>query len=150
MDMTTTRKMLRQDGVFSVATRDDTGAQVFVTCEHAYPDGKGNFLPKLQPGKYTCQRGTHYLGPNLTPLETFEVLNVIDAQGAPHHGILFVHPGNWGTDSEGCSVCGDTFAAGANPHDGMKQEEMVTNSRATFAKFMALQAGVNSFTLTVV
>lgn len=158
MNLTSTRVMLRSDGIFSKVIRDDNGEQVFVVCEHSYlqPDGVA-YLPILQPGVYDCVRGMHNLHgpivngkPTLIPFETFEVLGVVDSQGKAHSGILFVHFGNWETDSDGCSVCGSGFAVGADPADGMKLEEMVVNSRSTFTLFKGLQQGVDKFQLTVV
>lgn len=157
MNLTSTRVMQRSDGIFSKVTRDDTGEQVFVVCEHAYLQPDGSYLPILQPGVYTCVRGMHNLPGSVVnnmqtfiQFETFEVLGVFDAQGSKHTGILFVHFGNWETDSNGCSVCGSGFAVSANPHDGMKLEEMVVNSRSTFTLFKGLQQGVDTFQLTVV
>jgi hypothetical protein len=60
---------------------------------------------------------------------------------AGHTGLLF-HWGNWNRDSDGCILTGEAFADSA-------KGEMVTNSRASFARFMALQDGFDSFQLEV-
>ena len=141
MNLTLTRNQYRSDGVFSTLT-DENGNVVARTLDHAYDDGNGGWTAKIQPGTYTCQLGPHELEGMTAPFQTFEVLNVPDFQGAPVSGILF-HWGNYAKDSHGCLLLG-----ASEVFDGT--EEMVTNSRATFAQFMTLQAGIDQFTLTVV
>ena len=145
MDLTIKREQYLDDGIFSRVTRDDTGEEVMVTCEHAYPSGLPEYtwLPKVMPGKYTCVRGTHQLAHG-DPFETFEVTGV-----AGHSGILF-HRGNWQDDSRGCLLCGEDFAQTEHDAERPGPEDMVTNSRVAFESFMALQAGADVFTLTVV
>jgi len=137
MDMTTSRKMYRPDGIFSEVVRDDTGEVLMRTLEHAYQDeGTQAWAPKIPPGTYTCVRGTHELK-NGVPFTTYEVTGV---EG--HSGILF-HKGNWDKDSEGCILCGLEFADSS-------RGKMVTQSAVAFDKFMELQAGVDLFYLKVV
>lgn len=135
--------MKRPDGIFSTVTRDDTGQPFMVVLEHAYIQPDGSYDAKVSSGKYTCLRGIHHLGPNATPIETFEITGVIG-----HKGILF-HPGNWNEDTEGCSCVGSKFTQGEDPHAGGAVVEMVVNSQVTFKKFMAAQEGLNKFQLTV-
>lgn len=151
MNLTYLRRMYRADGVFSIATRDDTQEQFMVAVEHAYLDkDTQQYLPILQPGVYTCKRGMHRLDGMTQDFETFEILGVVDQHGAKHYGVLF-HWGNWNTSSKGCSCVGEDFSTGDDPHDDKPNMlvEMVTNSRATFAKFMQAQAGLDTFQLTV-
>jgi hypothetical protein len=99
-----------------------------VTLQHAYD----NNLPKLPSGVYTCVRGTHQLLHG-GPFETFEIT------GVPGHDKILIHPGNAESDSEGCVLVGAS-----------RVSNMITNSRITFEKFLALQDGCDSFQLTVV
>ena len=136
MDLLLTRKDLCADGIFSDLT-DLKGNFLFVTLEHAYSSIPGHFVPKIPDGKYLCVRGQHQLHSMPDPFETFEVT------GVPNHvGVLF-HVGNYNADSEGCILLG--MGLGSKIGGG----KMIVNSRVAFAKFMALQAGIDSFTLTV-
>ena len=134
MDLILKRDQYRSDGIFSHVT-DAIGNQIMVTCDHAYDDGQGNWLPKVAPGIYTCVRGTHALSDGI-PFETFEVTGV---EG--HSGILF-HPGNTEMASHGCFCTGQDIAE-------FGSAQGVTHSRDTFAHFMKLQTGINQFQLTV-
>ena len=129
MDLKLNRIDYKADGILSELIAGSVRI-VAHTLEHSY-DGK----PKLQPGVYKCVRGTHKLHDGIA-FETFEVTGV---EG--HSGILF-HVGNWNKDSDGCILVGDAISAS-------KQGTLVTNSRVIFHEFMALQAGVDSFMLTV-
>ena len=135
--ITIARTDYRSDGIFSDLSFDGEG-RFCVTLEHAYDDGRGGYQPKVQPGVYTCVRGTHSLH-NGVPFETFEVLGVTG-----HSGILF-HAGNYNRDSEGCILVGHTIAT--DPNTGA---EMVTGSKAQFAEFMARLDGVDTFSLEVI
>ena len=122
----------RPDGIFGEFAFDGEARFCF-TLEHSYDN-----QPKLQPGTYTCVRGTHKLH-NGVPFETFEITGV-----AGHAGILF-HAGNFNRDSEGCVLVGHTIAVDPNTGD-----EMVTGSKDEFAQFMARLEGVDSWQLEVV
>ncbi len=128
MDLKLNRRQYKADGILSELCR--CAKIIARTLEHSY-DG----VPKLQPGVYKCVRGTHKLHDGI-PFETFEVTGV-----AGHSGILF-HAGNWQKDSDGCILVGDAVTMS-------KQGTMITNSKALFREFMALQNGVNEFLLTV-
>lgn len=131
------RKEFRADGIFGELRADDD-TLVAVTLEHAYDSGHGDgsFLPKVSPGEYTCVRGQHQLHGMAAPFTTFEITGVVG-----HSNILF-HMGNFNKDSEGCVLLGEEIAETGN-------SEMITNSRATFAKFISGLDGIDSFTLTV-
>jgi len=135
MDITLTRKAANLYGIFGEITSPE-GDVLARTLEHAYASDD-TFLAKLAPGTYTCKRGVHKLS-NLNPFEAFEVQNVPWFQGAPVTGILF-HVGNYNKDSEGCILLGTAKGVGC-----------ILDSRAAFDKFMALQVGVDEFTLTVI
>ncbi len=139
MDLDLVRNSNRSDGIFSQLLTADEEHSVCMTLEHAYP-GKNDFQPKLPNGTFICKRGKHRLHGMTEDFETFEITGV---EG--HSGMLF-HWGNLNRDSEGCVLTGDAIAeypAGA-PHT-----EMITNSRAAFARFMKLQEGADQFTLRV-
>lgn len=118
-------------GVFGTLF-DESGAFLAVTLEHSYPQKDGSFLPKIPAGTYVCKRGEHRLEGMNQPFMTFEVTGV-----AGHSNLLF-HWGNYNNDSEGCILLGTDA-----------ENTMITESRAAFARFMALQEGVDLFTLTV-
>lgn len=126
------------EGIFGVLI-DEAEMFVAVTLQRAYDahQGNGSYIPKLPKGVYTCKRSKHRLHGMKSDFETFEVMNV-----PGHTGILF-HWGNFNKDSEGCILLGQQTLFGQHP-------PMITKSRATFAKFMTLQDGINTFTLTVI
>lgn len=127
MNLTLQRTDFREDGIFSkLSSAND---QIAVTLEHSY-DNK----PKVPDGQYRCVRGIHQLEHG-GQFETFEVTGV-----AGHSGILF-HVGNYNQDSEGCILLGQDISKGAS--------WMISNSKATFDKFMELQKGLNDFVLIV-
>lgn len=111
---------------------DENGNVIAVTLEHAYSDGDA-FVPKVAVGTYTCTRHA----PNRLPYETFEIQNVPNFQGQTVTGIL-IHVGNYNKDSVGCVLVGEYFGVGC-----------ILESKVAFEKLMALQEGVESFTLVV-
>ena len=124
------RNAFTADGIFGVIL-DDSGKQLAVTLEHAYPSGNG-FMPKIPPGTYTCTKGTHQLAGMAAPFETFEVTHV------PGHTNILIHMGNYNKDSEGCILLGETCT-----------NAMITNSKITFQLFMSNLSDTNSFQLSV-
>lgn len=135
MDFKLKRNTYSEDGIFSTLT--DTNNQVlFYTLEHAYLQPDGTYEPKIPPGTYTCQRGQHQLHGMIQPFSTFEVTNV-----RGHVGILF-HTGNINSDSDGCILIGSDWGS-------VNHVTAITGSKVALAKFMALQDGVDSFTLVV-
>lgn len=140
MNLTLTRELLREDGVFS-SLADESGVKIAEVLEHAYETDEINvFSPKLLAGTYTCRRGLHRLHGMANSFETFEVEGV-----GGHSGILF-HCGNYNADSDGCLLVGATVQA---TKVGAQGPLMITNSRITFAKFMTLQENIDSFLLVV-
>lgn len=140
----------RSDGIFGWILPIDEPADgeakplcVFVT--HAYREPDGSYRPKVRAGIYECVRGRHSLLKNGEPVwfDTFEVTGV-----PGHHGILF-HSGNYGENSKGCFCVGRKIVD-TEDRDGVDgPDEMVTESRTSFAMFMAAQVGVDRFQLTV-
>jgi hypothetical protein len=131
MKMNLVNKFYCERGIFGELFSED-GQHVCYTLQHAYQSGEG-FLPKLPKGEYVCVRGQHQLASMDHPFETFEVTKV-----PGHSGILF-HTGNFNQDSNGCILVGL----------GTDNQSKVLNSKDAFAKFMALQGGIDSFTLCV-
>lgn len=138
MNLTLKRNHFQPDGIFG-ELRDETGLVVAVTLEHAYlesPDGK--WFPKIPlEGSFKCVRGKHRLHGMTEDFETFEVT------GVEGHTNILLHWGNYNRDSEGCILVGEKVAE-------IGSGEMITNSRATFAKLMKAQEGVESFQLSIV
>ncbi len=122
-------------GIFS-ELHDESQKVIAVTLEHAYGEA-GAWCAKIPAGVFTCRRGQHRLENMAHPFATFEITGV-----AGHTNLLF-HCGNFNKDSEGCILLGRAIA-----QDGAA--EMVVDSVATFDKFMQMQTGLDTFTLTVI
>jgi hypothetical protein len=108
----------------------EQGELICLTLEHAYLFDHG-WYPKVNDGTYICQRGDHILESG-EEIETFEIMNVPN-----HTGILF-HRGNTENNSSGCVLLGSRLSGNT-----------LLNSTVAFNKFMALQDGVDQFTLLV-
>lgn len=134
MSLILKRNQFLVSGIFGTL-RDISGVQLAVTLEHSYFSGV-NYRPKIPAGSYTCVRGKHRLIGMDHDFETFEITHV------PGHSNILFHSGNFNRDSSGCILLGEKD----NPNVG----GMIINSKATFEKFMALMAGVQTFELLVV
>lgn len=130
MDLTLRRNTQALYGIFGQLIGDHEQF-VAVTLEHAFPITGGEYVAIIPLGKYPCQRGIHQL-PGKEPFETFEVLSV-----PKHTGILF-HVGNYNEDSQGCILVGGRMGAGC-----------ILDSKFAFNRFLDLQAGLDTFELTV-
>lgn len=135
MDISLHRLYSGPDGILSVAY-DDKDDEIFVSLEHAYQVGD-LWIPKIPDGTYECVRGDHRLKKMTTSFSTFMVT------GVPLHSGLLFHCGNFDEDSDGCILIGED----PKSIDG---RFMITNSRASFDRFMKMQAGVDLFRMTVV
>ena len=135
MDMTLTRNPgdFLPSGIFGVLSSQDNSLEL-ATLEHAYLQPDASWAPKIPVGTYTCVRGLHRLDGMTSDFETFEITNV---QG--HTNILF-HTGNYNNDSAGCVL------VGLQQVNNVK----IIGSRIAFGQFLALQAGVDQFNLTVI
>jgi len=129
MNLRRTRATL--DGIFGELRKED-GSFVAYTLEHSFDE-----KPKIAKGIYTCIRGPHRLHNMTEDFITFEIENVPNFQGKSVSGCLF-HWGNYNKDSDGCVLLGST-----------QMPTMIGNSRATWADFMKMLDGVNSFQLTI-
>ena len=129
MNLSLHRIAFREDGIIS-SLDDENGKCIAMTLEHSY-----DCKPKIPDGKYLCVRSMHRLHGMTQDFETFMITGV-----AGHTDLLF-HWGNYNEDSDGCVLTGNKCV--------MSDRLMVTDSRETFAKFMAIQQGVDSFSLTV-
>lgn len=134
------RQLAQEDGIFSVLKKEHR-TEVAQTLERAYEMINGDqhigYIVKLQSGTYSCKRGSHRLHGMTHDFETFEVTGV-----KGHSGILF-HWGNYNKDSDGCILLGER----RTKFNGVT---MITDSKATFAKFMAMLDGIDSFELEVI
>lgn len=135
MNLIIHRKKFAIDGIFGELL-DEKGSLVAVTLEHAYyQDGK--FYPKMPQGTYECKRGLHRLHGMINDFETFEIAEI------PEHTNILFHQGNWNKDSEGCVLLGKRIGPMLNGG------EMICDSKKAFDAFMALQEGMDTFTLVV-
>lgn len=132
MNLVLKRNQYSKDGIFSTLF-DEIGNVIAVALEHAYDLGSDNWLPKIPPGVYNCQRGFHRLASMKQEFTTYEIM------GVRGHSNLLFHCGNFDKDSEGCILLGES-----------RMGLMIVQSRVAFERFMNLQNGINSFTLTVV
>lgn len=130
MNMLIVRAQRGAQGIFG-GFFDDLARQVGVTLEHAYLDGDA-YVPKIPAGVYTCKRSKHTLEHHPEPFETFQIMNV------PGHSNCLFHWGNKESDSDGCVLLGTR-----------KVDALIVESKAAWERFMALQAGVDSFTLRI-
>jgi Family of unknown function (DUF5675) len=130
MMLTLTRREMREDGIFSELT-DEKGKIIAKTLEHSY-----DCKPKLYDGEFTCVRGKHRLEGMTHDFETFEITGV-----SGHTNILW-HTGNWNADSMGCVLLGAGIAQSS-------KGQMITGSKQTFADFLSLLQGIDSFQLVV-
>lgn len=130
MKLILTRIFFRPDGIFSELS-DEKGKIIAKTLEHSY-----DLKPKLYDGGFVCKRGKHRLEGMTHDFETFEITGV-----KGHTNILF-HTGNWNADSEGCVLLGSGIAQSS-------KGQMITGSKATFAEFLHLMNGLDSFELVV-
>lgn len=125
MNLTLNRILKKEEGIFS-ELRDEKGVLIAFTLEHSY-----SLEPKIYNGTFKCMRGTHQLHDGV-PFVTFEIM------GVEGHSNLLFHAGNFNHDSEGCILLGQEIV-----------NNMITNSKQTFLKFMELQSELDIFTLTV-
>lgn len=142
---------VRSDGVFGWVLPADAPPEgeavrpicVFVT--RAYRQADGTYRPKVRAGTYACVRGPHRLHGMTEDFETFEVLGVHG-----HSGILLGHWGSWGSDSDGCFCLGRRIVLSGQDRDGVDgPDELVTESRVTFAAYMENRRGVDRFQVIV-
>lgn len=137
MNATLVRKYYRSDGIFG-ELYDAMGDFICVTLEHAYQDGSG-WGPKVAIGVYDCVLADPT---EKIPYQAYELQNVPDFQGQPVTGIK-IHILNTNAESEGCIGLGEKISQ-------WDAVDAITNSRAAFEKFMALQKGYTQFRLTII
>lgn len=132
MNFTLKTRECRADGIFSDFVGE--GGQVFVTLEHAYPLANGGYGPKLERGKkYVCKR-------RKSPHFGYDLFQIMDVPG---HDFMEIHVGCFNPDSDGCVCVGEA----EQQLPGM--DKMIVKSREAFQRFMAIQDGVDTWTLTV-
>lgn len=131
MNIILRRTLAQSSGIFG-NFHLETGEFFCVTLEHAYLS-HSNWIAKVPPGVYTCKR-------RMSPHFGYEVFEVMDV---PNCSYIEIHVGNFLQDSEGCILVGESVSS--LPSGG----DCITNSRKTFADFMRLQNGNETFQLTV-
>lgn len=115
-------------GVFGTFL-DENNAIVCRTLERLF-DG----VPVIPVGTWTCRR-------RISPHFGYAVFELVDVPG---HDYLEIHIANWERQLEGCIAVGKALGLSNQDHP-----TMLMNSAAAFKSFMALQEGVQSFTLVV-
>lgn len=111
---------------------DENRNVIAETLEHAYAAADGSFFAKIPSDTYKCIR-------RMSPKFGYEVFMLVNV---PNATFIEIHIGNYNRDSDGCIMLGQTKITLGN-------EEMITNSGATFHKFMDLQKGLDSFILKI-
>ena len=128
MNFTLIRSSKGVFGIFGQMKGEGTPL-VFSTLEHAFKQSDGSYSPVVPEGTYACVRRS-------SPKFGFDVFMLKEVPG---HNFVEIHVGNFNKDSDGCILL------------GLKSTNIsISDSRDAFSKFMALQSGVNEFTLTVV
>ena len=132
MDLAIQRNKFLESGIFGqMSTVEDE--HIPMTLEHAYLVN-GVWIPKVASGSYVCRKHA----PLRLNYTTYMLLGVPDFQGVPVDGIL-IHILNFNKESRGCIGVGKEVMG----------DNMITDSRQTFERFMRLQDGVFEFTLTI-
>jgi hypothetical protein len=102
-----------------------------VTLERTYePDSVA--VTKIPDGIYECVRTTYHRGGYVT----YEIK-------VPGHSRILFHRGNWETDSDGCTLVGESFAE-------LLGKPAIADSRGGFSEFMERAAGRDRFNIRVV
>lgn len=137
-DLTLRRVALCPTETLGVLIRDDSGYPFAVTLEREWDGGSnrpsagdkaGACIP---PGTYHCLRVNSPKFGN-----TFEVMKV------PNRSKILFHAGNIADDSRGCILVGHGF-------DPVKGKQGIVSSKKEFEEFLAIQANVMGFTLTII
>ena len=139
MDVFLNRKKAAIDGIFGELV-DEQGNFIFVTLEHAYYEN-GIFSPKIKAGVHKCVLYSK-LFPGKESRHGYDVY-VLDSPDDEGH-YYELHIGCFNRDSEGCILIGTKIGPMINGG------EMICGSKIAFDAFMKMQAGNDSFLLTVV
>jgi len=137
-NLTLLRTHAHADGTFGVLSRDDTEYPFAVTLERAWDRGSNRPSTGDKPGACIPEGSYNCLRVNSPKFgNTFEVTNV------PGRSKILFHAGNIMDDSRGCILIGHGF-------DPVKGRQGIVSSRKEFDEFLALQANVTSFQLTII
>lgn len=138
MNVTLRRVGLAKDATYGVLVRDDTQVAFAITLERDHDGGSNRPSDGDKPGAcipagvYSCLRTNSPKFGN-----TFEVMHI------PNRSKILFHAGNLAADSRGCILVGHGF-------DPVNGTHGIVSSKKEFAEFLALQADVMGFTLTIV
>ncbi len=127
----TLHRVTQTDQVTLGRIEDDERRQVCVTLELPWRDNAHN-LSCVPPGQYVAYR-------RWSPKRDCEVFQLKDVPGRDN---IELHVGNFPGDTDGCILLGSNYGRG-------DASAMITGSRSAFNAFMALVAGENQFTLTI-
>jgi hypothetical protein len=136
------------DGVFGfLILRDDQGKEVarFATIEDDWQNNAPS-VSCIPDGTYTCKPSKWHAKGDV---------DVFQITGVPHRDRILIHYGNTEEDVKGCVVVGKDFSAlqvrdEDRPGNPVRNKWCVIDSRIAFKELMALLAGVESFSLTIV
>jgi hypothetical protein len=136
-DITIKRTHAQPDATFGVLSRDDTGYPLAVTLEREWDGGSNRPSAGDRPGACIPEGTYHCLRVNSPKFgSTFEVVKV------PNRSKILFHAGNLADDSRGCILVAHGF-------DPVKGRQGVVSSKKELEEFLALQANVMGFTLTI-
>lgn len=132
-DCTLQRTAQSADGpTFGHVTRDDTGVMV-VSATLELPDRQNQHnISRIPSGSYLALR---FNSPHIG-YELFQLANVPDRVG------IDMHVGNTMVDTDGCILLGTSQGT-------LNGQPAILESKPAFDAFMAVQQGVDRFTLTI-
>ncbi len=143
MDLTVTRDDYRADRTFGRITLTATAKYLSESVEPGRDHNRASTKTRagacIPAGVYTCRR-VH----SPSHGDCFEVT------GVPGRLYIQIHAANWARQLRGCIAPGLTRAVIDDGNPDTVDDSGVTSSKAALAKLMALQAGRDSFTLTVI
>lgn len=126
----------RSDGVFGVMLDGDI--PFCLTLERPWLNNEKE-VSSIPPGEYVADSAIFK-----SRYESFLLRDVPGRTG------IFVHKGNWITDSLGCILLGEQFAVMQNPHDNNAPENSVASTGEAFTEFMQRAAGEKVIRLVIV
>lgn len=136
-DLILRRVALTETETFGVLIRADTGYPFAVTLEREWDNGSNRKSTDERPGACILPGEYHAMRVNSPKFgNTFEVVKV------PNRSKILFHAGNINADSRGCILVGHGF-------DPVKGRQGIVSSKKEFDEFLAMQANVMGFTLTI-
>ena len=144
MDLTLTRDDYRVDRTFGKISLTATGVYLSESVEPGRDHNRASTKTRagacIPAGVYVCRR-------TFSPSRGEECFEVT---GVPGRLYIQIHAANWSRQLRGCIAPGLTRAVIDDGNPDTADDSGVTSSKAALAKLMVLQAGRDSFVLTVV